>query len=470
MKRRDFLGLGAMSAIQLFALSGRGGWSREAYAQNPEFGFGPLQPLGELHLPAGFKAVAVQRGGDIMTDGYPMPPQPDGMAVFSGENGQYVLMRNHELGSTAFMEKYGLPMPNFGQGGTEVPRFSTSCFGGVCRVVLDRDTLLGELEGEGNTASGSIRDSRYILAGTDKNCSGGTMLGGWVTCEESSDPGHGYSLFTKPTDTKMMPPRPIRSWGRMHREGVVLDPETGVVYMTEDRADACFYRHVPSRPSQPMASGKVQAMVVEGHKTMDPYPDTNMNVVAEGNWKPGTEFKVTWKDIPDPQAVQEPCRVQGQALGCTTFNRNEGIIWDKESVWFISSLGGPTKGGQIFQYIPDRKDDSKGTLVLQLEVSDRRVLSCPDNLVMSPWGDVLLAEDNYQLAEGVRYQHVRGLTPDGKIYDLVKNPQEVPAEATRPGAEFTGLCFSPDNKVLFVNVQSPINTTFAIQGPWPKRA
>jgi secreted PhoX family phosphatase len=101
-----------------------------------------------------------------------------------------------------------------------------------------------------------------------------------------------------------------------------------------------------------------------------------------------------------------------------------------------------------------------------LEVTDRRVLSCPDNLIMAPWGDVLMAEDNYQLVEGVRYQYIRGMTPEGNIYDLVKNPQEVPEGATRPGAEFTGLCFSPDGKVLFANLQSPINTTFAIQGPW----
>ena len=137
-------------------------------------------------------------------------------------------------------------------------------------------------------------------------------------------------------------------------------------------------------------------------------------------------------------------------------------------MWFISSLGGPRKGGQIFQYIPSRKDPSKGTLVLQLEVTDQTVLSCPDNLIMSPWGDVIMGEDNYVLAEGVRHQFVRGLTPSGEVYDLARNPQESPAGSNRPGAEFTGLCFSPDGEVLFVNLQSPMNITFAIRGPWPR--
>ena len=184
----------------------------------------------------------------------------------------------------------------------------------------------------------------------------------------------------------------------MHREGVAY-PATGVVYMTEDRADSCFYRHVPDRKDQP-CTGKVQEWLCGQHH--GPYPAENVQAVGEGKWKPGTEFKVEWRDIPDPQASNETCRTQGKALGCTQFNRNEGIIWDKDSVWFISSLGGPTKGGQIFQYIPSREDDSKGTLVLQLEVTDRRVLSCPDNLVMAPWGD----------------DHGRGQLPGGRWRSL----------------------------------------------------
>jgi len=469
MKRREFLGLSAISAIQLFALVGSPGRASGAGAPRRKAGFGPLVfgRGGLIDLPAGFSYSAVQRGGQLMSDGYAAAPQPDGMAAFNGAKGTYILLRNQELGDTSFMNRYGYAVPNAGKGGIKGPRFSEEKHGGVTRVVVDKATLLRELAAGNTNESKSVTDSRWILAGTDKNCSGGVMSGGWVTCEESSDAGHGYALLTKTTDDRLMAPRPIRSWGRMHREGVCLDPATGCVYMTEDRGDGCFYRHVPERVDQPMGGGRVEAMVVEELPTMDPYPMPEPGKLIPSRWARGTEFKVTWRTIPDPQAAKETCRSQGQGLGCTTFNRNEGIIWDNDSVWFISSLGGPRKGGQIFQYIPSRKDPSKGTLVLQLEVTDQTILSCPDNLIMSPWGDVIMGEDNYVLAEGVRHQFVRGLTPSGEVYDLARNPQESPAGSNRPGAEFTGLCFSPDGEVLFVNLQSPMNITFAIRGPWP---
>ena len=75
MKRREFLGLGAMSAIQLFALTGRGGWMSQAVAKATSGGFGPLQSTADplLLLPEGFSYVAIQRGGDAMTDGFAMP-------------------------------------------------------------------------------------------------------------------------------------------------------------------------------------------------------------------------------------------------------------------------------------------------------------------------------------------------------------------------------------------------------------
>ena len=34
------------------------------------------------------------------------------------------------------------------------------------------------------------------------------------------------------------------------------------------------------------------------------------------------------------------------------------------------------------------------------------------------------------------------------------------------GEEFAGATFSPDGKVLFVNIQASAGVTFAIWGPW----
>lgn len=467
MKRRAFLGLAAVSGIQFMALASRNGWAVAEPNAEKRAGFGALvdRPGELLDVPEGFTYTVLQNAGTPMSDGYKMPPQPDGMATFMDSDGNYVLLRNHELGNTEFMTRYGFLMQKYGSLG---PVFSKDHFGGVARLVVGKESLLGDLKAGRGNPSRALMDSRMVLLGTSKNCSGGTIEGGWVTCEESDEPGHGYAFYTKPTDSELKAPRVIKSWGRMHREAVVMDPRTGVVYMTEDRSDACFFRHVPDNARLPFSTGKVQAMQVVGQSTMDPYPEAPTQGVIPGKWKPGTRFAVTWVDIPDCQAARETCSSQGIRLGATTFNRNEGIVWDQNSAWFISSLGGPVKGGQIFEYVPDEKDDSRGELVLQMEVTDRRVLSCPDNLTLAPWGDVILAEDNYQMSADVTHQFLRGLTREGRVYNIARNRGNGNPMTGRPGAEFTGACFSPDGEVLFVNMQNPVNVTLAIRGPWKK--
>ena len=49
-------------------------------------------------------------------------------------------------------------------------------------------------------------ESHYVLAGTDRNCAGGQFEQHWITCEESSEPGHGYAFITNRDDTALTPP------------------------------------------------------------------------------------------------------------------------------------------------------------------------------------------------------------------------------------------------------------------------
>ncbi len=75
----------------------------------------------------------------------------------------------------------------------------------------------------------------------------------------------------------------------------------------------------------------------------------------------------------------------------------------------------------------------------------------PDNITVSPYGGVILAEDG----EGV--QHLVGATDRGETYFFARND--------RNGSEFTGPTFSRDRRTLFANIQSP-GATFAIRGPF----
>ncbi len=479
MKRREFVQISALGALHFFVqgcdLRSRKGNGAPAPSATPgptpaaaakRLGFGPLieRPGQLLDLPEGFEYVVVQKAGDTTSDGHRVPPQPDGMACLSGPNGEYILLRNHELGDVDFMSKRKYDM-SFYAGDIPQPRYADATYGGVMRVVIDPAALGKDLkQGAGRKAS-AVVSSNFVLTGTDVNCAGGLLGDAWVTCEESSRPGHGYAFITQPTDASVTTPRRVDSWGRLHREAIAHDPESGVVYMTEDRKDGCFYRFVPVDKANPTGPGRLEALAIDGVPNTSPYPLNDGTTQLPSKWSKGQSWAVKWVPVADPSADKQSCRSQAHVLGGSRFMRGEGIVWDRGGCWFSASLGGPVSGGQIFEYRPDPANQQGGQLHLRYEVADRRELSCPDNLVMTPWNELLLAEDNYYAGPGFTHQHVRVMNRDGQVYDLARNRHNFP-ERQRTGAEFTGACFSPDGKVLFVNVQGPENVTVAITGPW----
>jgi secreted PhoX family phosphatase len=92
-------------------------------------------------------------------------------------------------------------------------------------------------------------------------------------------------------------------------------------------------------------------------------------------------------------------------------------------------------------------------------------LESPDNITLTPWGDVLVAED------GGGVNRLIGFTPEGESYVLALHnlPDPYLEEKGLPEnfrSEVTGPTFSPDGKTLFFNVQVP-GTTFAVWEPFP---
>ena len=474
--RRLFVAGSALSAFQIFVMGcsvqGRGSRRKVAPSSEPApsatnpVGLGDFVPHTGPVSPVGdFKYVVVQAGGDRMSDGHLMGAQPDGMACFQNSKGQYVLLRNQELGAQKFLRKYGISNALFKDGKRPAGSYNEEMFGGVIRTVIDPQKLAKDFEGEMGVKSTSVVDSHYALLGTDRNCAGGQFEDYWITCEESSAPGHGYAFLTHKDDRGLEKPRRIDSWGRLHREAVCVHKGTGITYMTEDRRDGCFYRFVPNEAAKPFGAGRLQALKIAGMTVTDPYPDPVDGVPPKRILKQGQSWSVSWVDVSDPSAATQTCRAQAQAKGAAVFNRCEGITQDADGIWFVASLGGPAKAGQIFRLTPQT---SKGAqkLVLAYEVSDTALLSCPDNLVAAPWGDIVMAEDNYQASAIVKTQHVRCMKKDGTIYPLLRLNNEGKGWR-KAGPEFTGACFSPDGKYLFVNLQSPLNITIAVTGPWP---
>lgn len=406
MDRRRFL-LGSLFAAAACATPGR------AQASS---GLGPLQRGGgPLDLPEGFSATVLQRAGEPMTDGFTVPVRPDGMACFDVD-GAWVLLRNHEVfgGTGGGWSRRAIP----------AEAYDKRAAGGVSRLVIDPATL-------------AVRSSNLVLTGTHVNCAGGPSPWGWLSCEESEERDHGYAFRCPTTADRLQPPERLTSWGRFKREAVAVDPATHTVWMTEDHADSCFYRFVPKSKAEPFGEGTLQAMVVTGRPAFD---TTEL--------RPGEPVKVSWIDVPDPQARTAKTRQQGRDAGAARVRRGEGLWFRDGRVVFTATIGGRAGLGQVLVYRP-----ADETLEVLAEATDPGTLAMPDNVTIAPWGDVVVAEDS-----GNRQQHLRGITATGEVYDIARNAVS--------SSELAGVCFSPDGGTLFVNLQKD-GLTVAVRGPWP---
>ena len=286
-----------------------------------------------------------------------------------------------------------------------------------------------------------------------------TPSGSWLTCEETtSGPGappngltqpHGY-IFEVPAFGNTVP-TPLKAMGRFSHEANAIDPETGIVYETEDATPGGFYRFVPTHRGDLAAGGTLQMLAIEG----SPNYDTHLNQTPE------EPLDVVWVTIdnPDPGAGQPRVYAQGAAKGGAIFFKLEGAWWSQGKAYFVSSSGGAAGQGQIFEYEPCSE-----TLTLIFESPAAEILNAPDNICASPRGGFILCEDG----SGTEFLH--GLTVDGNIFKFAQNNVVLAGQRNGitgdfRGSEFAGATYSPDGRWLFANVQSP-GITFAITGPW----
>lgn len=422
----------AFAALLASGCMARGGSSIAAASARS---YGPLlpDPAGFLDLPQGFSYRVISRMGDAMSDGGTVPDKADGMGCFKLLGGKLALVRNHELAPGAdagakLTSGYG-KMP----GGDDI--FP----GGTTTIVMDAKTL-------------AVEDQFRSLAGTVRNCSGGTTpWGSWLTCEEPSSrglkllPEHGYVFEVPATANGLVDPVPLKAMGRFNHEAAVVDPATGVIYMTEDEGDSLFYRFIPEVPGQLAKGGVLQALLVDGGIS----DSRNQDGIG---FAPLTQHNVRWVTLDNPESPDNDLRIRGAAMGATLFARGEGLHFGDGELYFCCTSGGAAKLGQIFRLVPG-KNGGADRIQLFFESTDPKQFNYGDNLVVGPNGHLVVCEDQYT---DVVDNHLRGLTPAGEVYDLARlNAQ----------TELAGACFSPDGKTLFVNAQSP-SATIAITGPW----
>ncbi len=418
--RRKFLkqiasaGGGAAVTPSLFGLVAFGA-SRDSFDGNyGELVSSPDCP--ELDIPEGYRCLRLSSGGvaSSVRDGLLVPNAFDGMAAFPLPNGNVRLIRNHEMVDSA---ETGIPIGD--------PHYDSRASGGTTSL----EVRISE-RGDGELAV-ELVDEFVSLAGTLVNCAGGpTPWGSWLSCEETLegpdsgyDRPHGY-IFEVPVEaTDPVDPVPLRAMGRFVHEAIAVDPATGVVYLTEDRPRAGFYRFLPETPDVLAEGGRLQMLAVAGEPRFD---------TSRGR-KQGAVWLAHWVDIEDPdQAVSE----QGFAAGAARFRRLEGAFPGDDGIYFVSTSGGDAEVGQVFHYLPTSAN--RGELRLVFESPSPDVLNGPDNIVLSPHGGLLLCED-----PDSEERYLRELDREGQIRNLVWTRK----------SEFAGSCFSPDGRVLFFNVQ-----------------
>jgi secreted PhoX family phosphatase len=358
--------------------------------------------------------------------------------------------------------------------------------GGGCTVV--------EVDRHGN------RRSEWVgLAGTISNCAGGvTPWGSWLSCEETETKAgtgtaakdHGYVFEVFPSGPVVQVPRPVKAWGRYPHEAVVVAPNRSQVYLTEDASgpNGLLYRWTapdgyrlgPGMAAQLDASqGRLEALIVRaGDGSV--LPDLAYVTSAQI----GRPFRTDWLAVPDRQAATTSVRKQFSAGQVTRSKKLEGAWGDRHGLYFAASFAfadadlpaNATKhDGQIWYY-----DYAEETLTLKAYFPYNPILhnetpnwettlgdsldlafDGPDNVHVSPYGSLIIAED------GNTANHLISWADNVGAQAIARNliVLEQSAAGGNVYAEMTGPTFTADGTLLFANVQEP-GHTFVIRGPW----
>ena len=416
-----------------------------------------------IKLPPGFRYFSFAWQGDALQDGSVMPSSADGMGLVHYANGKARLIRNQEIwddpGAFAHLDR----------------AYDAGAGAGTVTIDVDLD-------------AGKLMQARASLSGTNANCSGGvTPWGSWLSGEEQvvtkgefllSHAGLPMTKFQKPhgfmfevpgwgSSAKMAQApdasfRPIIEMGQMRHEAAAVDPDTGIVYLTEDNNPAAgFYRFIPRKPGALSEGGKLEMLGVRGRQELR----KGLNARVGTKFKtPGMKFKTHWVAINDPtkahndeQRMSNGCFSQGQALGGAIFSRLEGIYCRAGEIFFTSTNGGDIAQGQVFVYRPKSEE-----LELVYESTDKLVMTYPDAIEKGPAGGHIICQDGKEVFPQVLYF----LSKQGKVTPIAQNNLDDQAGSR---AEWAGCCMTPDGKWLFANIYTP-GFTVAITGPFEQWA
>ncbi len=368
-------------------------------ATRPLFGnIGPLRDpdANGVRTPAGFstRVVAINNQPPVAGGSFRWHIFNDGGGVLPLSDGGWIYCSNSEVPGVAtigFQQPQLAPLTNQitfvpGMGGASALRFNRA---------------------------GTVVDAYSILSNTTFNCAGViTPWGTWLSCEEipaglvwECDPFGKLTAVAKP------------ALGLFAHEAVAIDAARRLLYMTEDSPDGRFYRFIPTNQDWPLnepraklQAGKLQVLKVGGAglagAVSAPQP-------------------VTWVDASNPSSPQSENRIADTAV----FDGGEGI-WYHDNFVFFS-----TKGDDTIWAL----DVVNNTLEILYRADPanptRDFLTGVDNITVTPFGEILVAEDGGDLQVVI-------LNKDGSLKPLLQI-------VGQDQSEVAGIAFSPDYKRMY---------------------
>jgi len=253
-------------------------------------------------------------------------------------------------------------------------------------------------------ADAEIIDAYSILENTNNNCAGGkTPWGTWLSCEEVP---HGQVYECDPMGKKSAILHP--ALGTFNHEAVAVDTNNQCIYMTEDMPDGGFYRF----------------------RAKNGFPDLSEGILEIAAIKliNGTAV-IEWLKVPDPLAKKLPTRKQ--VPGSTGFAGGEGIDISGNKVYFA------TKHDNRVWFYNTESQELK--IFYDIATTDNPILKGVDNLIITPSGEILVAEDQGDMQIVI-------LTADMQVKPLLQILGHV-------NSEITGPAFDPSFQRLYFSSQ-----------------
>ena len=339
--------------------------------------------------------------------------------------------------------------------------------------------------------------------GTFANCAGGvTPWGTFLSCEENYQNFYGEREHRG--DWQSLSPHNSFGWHRFEKYPpehygwvVEVDPLTGdahklvsmgrfshesatvvslpdgrvAVYSGDDKENECIYKFISDKPNS-LKTGALYVAQIETGKWIP--LDINQSPVLKKHFSNQTEVLTYTRkaahllggskmDRPEDIEINP---INGDIIIALTNNVPAGIIEE------LFQLNG-NYHGSLFKISENNRNYESLNFSSEtfLAGGNETGFSCPDNLLFDSKGNLWfttdvsgsrIGEPPYQQFKnnGLFYIPVSG-TDSGNAFQVASAPRD---------AEFTGPCFSPDEKTLFLSVQHPgekSKNITSLRSHWP---